>query len=176
MATIRDKILLRSIIGWACSLMLVLCAFSGWACLCVEETLEKEFKDVDLVFSGKVLKSGEPKSETAISIEVEFELDEIWKGDKTGNISVSTPIMQVSCGFPFKVGDCYVVFAYAHDKKEPETSARDWDEFFYTTWCENNQEIDESTESKDLLSELASLKSKHQMELQESKNEEEKQG
>lgn len=130
--------------------------------------MKEDYQDAKLVFSGKVLTRGEPDYEREFSsadlIEVEFELDETWKGEKTANITVSTEVMSASCGYPFRVGDSYVVFA--RSRKMPDESGESENEILYTGWCVSNQKIDKSRKSRGLLRKLKSLKSKHQKDIQ----------
>ncbi len=157
-----------------CSLLLLLNASSTWACSCIRQSVKEDFQDADVVFSGKVLNRGEPESQTKSRswelIEVKFELDETWKGEKTANITVSTELMSISCGYPFREGNSYVVFAKS--KAVADESGDGENEILYTNWCVSNQKIDETRKTRGLFRKLKSLKSKHEREVQRKKDRE----
>ncbi|MXW54591.1 MAG: hypothetical protein F4X44_08195 [Gammaproteobacteria bacterium] len=156
METIKRTTRRNPIFTWTCNLMLVPCAFSGWTCSCVEETLEIDFKDADLVFAGTVLHRCEPEGNgevlTTDLIEVEFKLDKSWKGETGDNMTVSTEQTSASCGYPFKFGDRYVVFASAIKTQSEENG--ETREYWYSGLCASNEKLDYSSEVEALLEEL----------------------
>ena len=66
------------------------------------------------VFSGEVVKIDRPspfKSSADLKTDT-FRVSEVWKGPQRETLEVSTPSMGVSCGYPFREGQEYQVFAY----------------------------------------------------------------
>ncbi len=153
------------------SLLLVFFAVSGWACSCDPTTVEEDFKTSDVVFSGKVLHRGELKDgqSSDLLIGVKFDVVELWKGKAEGDtddsenseefskIEVSTAAYTPSCGYPFKVGETYLVFA---DSSQVHTEGEnDADPKLLTTgWCSANQPLHDSLVTIALLDQLEALK------------------
>ena len=70
--------------------------------------------DSNAVFSGKVIKIIElktPAGKPSGSVEVKFEAQKSWKGVTTDKISVFTTKIGWHCGYPFKTGKRYLVYA-----------------------------------------------------------------
>jgi hypothetical protein len=71
------------------------------------------------VFSGEVLdvETGLPSSS------VTFQVSEVWKGRERETVEVSTPRSGASCGYAFKEGQEYLVYAYWGPQGSPPTPA-----------------------------------------------------
>jgi hypothetical protein len=74
------------------------------------------------VFSGEVLDvaEGPPRrmfGTSVSSFRVTLRVSEVWKGPWRETLEVSTPSGGASCGYPFKEGQEYLVYAYG--KEEP---------------------------------------------------------
>ena len=74
------------------------------------------------MFSGEVLDvvEGPPRrmfGTSVSSFRVTLRVSEVWKGPWRETLEVSTPSGGVSCGYPFKEGQEYLVYAYG--KEEP---------------------------------------------------------
>lgn len=92
------------------------------ACSCVspfpspQESLEKSAA----VFAGKVTNIDIP-NEIIISstdpVAVTFNVSEIWKGPDYRTLVVTTARDGVSCGYSFKQGEEYIVYAYEEEDK-----------------------------------------------------------
>jgi hypothetical protein len=85
------------------------------ACLCVappsgqsqQERAERALDRSSAVFSGEVvdLKRG------YLTNKVSFRVSEVWKGPESETLEVSTPRGGPACGYPFKEGQGYLVYA-----------------------------------------------------------------
>jgi len=92
------------------------------ACLCASSGSPREaMAEVDAVFFGKVvatqtpgprLRNGEWVISSADPMTVEFDVIRVWKGPIRQNLSVQTERYEASCGFGFKEGRRYIVYAY----------------------------------------------------------------
>ncbi len=69
--------------------------------------LEQEMAISDLVFSGEVTRISIGERER----EIEFRPNSVWKGPKTESVVVRTTNPGAACGFDFKQGRNYLVFA-----------------------------------------------------------------
>ena len=150
------------ILPFVCSSLLVLIAVKSWACKCDPITVEDDYKTSDIVFYGEVLQKGESATSLPrqLLIEVEFEVEDMWKGEKTSRIEVSTEPYSASCGYKFEVGTSYLVFV---DRRESQTNeASDAVEYLYTGWCSANQPRHDSLVSIALTKQLEELRLKDQ--------------
>lgn len=78
------------------------------ACSCTNElTLQQEFDGAWLVFSGRVL---EIQADPFGTLAVQLEPIQRWKGPLQYVQLVVTPVDEAVCGFPFVVGEEYLVF------------------------------------------------------------------
>lgn len=67
-------------------------------------------KDSTAVFTGESIKLEKiPQTRDMV---VTFSVDEFWKGDLSGVVELRTPIDSASCGFDFRIGRSYLVYAY----------------------------------------------------------------
>jgi hypothetical protein len=92
---------------------------TAFACSCVPppppvEALEQS----DAVFSGKVLKV--EQDDSGYGKIVTFRMLESWKGRKSRTVKVSTADNSAACGYAFRVGKKYLV--YAHGEEELHTN------------------------------------------------------
>jgi len=100
------------------------CAEVSYACTCVPprpEFVKDAGKYVNYerdkagnVFSGKVLRIDvvkNSKGKPSGVIRVRFRVYKSWKGAETNSITVSTTNICCICGYPFKVGEEYLVYA-----------------------------------------------------------------
>ena len=97
--------------------VLVLSAESSLACVCLPQSPAQELERATAVFSGKVLKVKRHKQSPDVYafLEVVFRVEEAWKGVNEKTISVFTSSTSLACGFSFKRGLTYLV--YAHGKE-----------------------------------------------------------
>jgi hypothetical protein len=94
------------------------CAITGGQ----KEMAKEALSDSAAVFSGEVLDVEEGPPTTTFGIRlasstVTLRVSEVWKGPKRETLEVSTPRDEMSCGYPFKEGQVYLVYAYG--KEEP---------------------------------------------------------
>ena len=93
------------------------------ACSCAIESNPKErakeaMSDSEAVFSGEVaeVKEGPPTKMMGMSgvrtSRVTLRASEVWKGPQRETLEVSTPRDGMTCGYPFKEGQEYLVYAY----------------------------------------------------------------
>jgi len=94
---------------------------SANACSCMDQHLPmaETFAKTDFIFSGKVIKKSRKWfSDYAV---VEFQLNEVFKGEANKRAFIKTGVSDGGCGFPFKKGEAYLVFAYAFSPIENST-------------------------------------------------------
>ncbi len=92
-----------------------------WACSCAEGTTEAEyFQRADAVFVGVVLERKPPSHSTDPNAEVVWTLDveNVKKGEVLDPQKVTSLEQNSLCGYPFKIGERYKVFA----KREADDS------------------------------------------------------
>jgi hypothetical protein len=80
-----------------------------------QQIVKEDHENAKAVFSGKVTKiilSYAPDSQKPISAEVHFRVITSWKGITTQEAIVHTTQVCCLCGFPFKIGKQYLVYAY----------------------------------------------------------------
>lgn len=101
------------------SLVLIIVALrllhtTSFACTCLpSENATKELGISAAVFSGKVLEVRRNQQETGVFTRVEavIEVERIWKGVEKRTISVFTSNQSSACGYGFKKGESYLVYA-----------------------------------------------------------------
>ena len=95
-----------------------LVAFGAWlwspaahACKCAEPGGAVEAAaGAAAVFEGQVTKISSADAQTQ---RVELKVPRAWKGVSGEQVSVSTPAESAACGYPFQVGESYLVYAAA---------------------------------------------------------------
>ena len=84
------------------------------ACQCTMPVEKPTLAESNAVFSGEVVKIDQPspfKSGAALETDT-FRVYEVWKGPEQRTLEVHTALMGASCGYPFKEGQEYLVYAY----------------------------------------------------------------
>jgi hypothetical protein len=82
----------------------------------VSKQVNVERKYAKALFSGKVISVVEQKSERGHTLEVRFKVIDSWKYVRTGAVTVITHFpVPGSCGYPFKVGQSYLVYVERED-------------------------------------------------------------
>ena len=98
----------------------------AYACSCAvvgsqKERVEQAISDSEAVFSGEVVevdKSPPPDKEVRFNPDygdtalVTLQVSDVWMGPEQETLEVSTPVFGASCGYPFKEGQEYLVYAY----------------------------------------------------------------
>jgi putative component of toxin-antitoxin plasmid stabilization module len=95
--------------------------FPSWtprvlACSCVDFSSDLKFRYADAVFTGKVIASKDLKAGAKIRSGIDpiawtFAVERVFKGNVAKQQQVNSAAMDMSCGFQFKVGDRYQVYA-----------------------------------------------------------------
>jgi Tissue inhibitor of metalloproteinase len=85
----------------------------AYACSCAPSSIQRVLSSSEAVFSGEVVKveEGPPLPDVGSSIRVTLRASEVWKGPQRETLEVSTPRQGSACGYPFKEGQEYLVFA-----------------------------------------------------------------
>ena len=76
---------------------------------------ERALADSEAVFSGEVVEvyPSDPWKSTATIETDTFRVSEVWKGPEQRTLEVHTALFGASCGYPFKEGEEYLVYAYS---------------------------------------------------------------
>ena len=100
------------------TVLVILSSNEVFACSCIpssDEPLAEQVKkakiDADAVFTGKVLQITEHPEDGYIS--VKLEIMNLWKGNYSKEIMVSTGLNDGNCRYYFKTGETYLVYAYS---------------------------------------------------------------
>ena len=109
---------LALVAGLAAALLALLAGVeSAYACLCASSGSPAEaLERADAVFAGKVtsitFKGTSPyRLSSAEPVEVEFRVKRVWKGPRRETMTVDTDASGISCGYQFKKGQTYIVYA-----------------------------------------------------------------
>ena len=79
-----------------------------------QEIAKQALSDSAAVFAGEVVEIDRPSRPLKSSIDpvtVTFRVSESWKGPVRGMLKVRTPVSGVSCGYSFRSGESYLVYA-----------------------------------------------------------------
>ncbi|HSH80789.1 MAG TPA: hypothetical protein VLA19_19850, partial [Herpetosiphonaceae bacterium] len=84
-----------------------------FACSCLPPgTPQEELGRSDAVFAGKVVGlTGRVDGGAVETVDVTFEVSQVWKGAASRTVQLQTPGSSASCGFNFEQGREYVVYA-----------------------------------------------------------------
>lgn len=110
---------------WLLRLLVVAGSFfaDASACSCLpERSVEEEFQEVDLVFLGTVLELTRGSEATVPQVAVRFEVIRGFKGVRESRLTVVTPRDEAACGFPFREGKTYLVYAHRRETGPPTTT------------------------------------------------------
>jgi hypothetical protein len=105
-----------SYIFFSLVLMLMATAVNSYACSCslqqgsIKKLVGKAYKDSTTVFSGEVVEIKQESGKYYIT--VLFKVNKSYKGKSFATLKVSTGRGGGDCGYPFKVGEKYLVYAY----------------------------------------------------------------
>ncbi len=84
------------------------------ACSCAELlSPTRAFDRATAVFSGIVVSLEGPINviSSADPVTATFQIDKVWKGPQQSEITITTAISSVSCGYEFQIGQWYLVYA-----------------------------------------------------------------
>ena len=84
------------------------------ACQCTMPAEKPTLADSEVVFSGEVVEIDQPSPfKSGADLETDtFRVYEVWKGPEQETLEVHTALFGASCGYPFKEGQEYLVYAY----------------------------------------------------------------
>lgn len=105
--------------------ILVFTADTALACTCAPpQSPADELKRATAVFSGKLVKIKRHKEAAGMfaTVEAVFKVKLVWKGDEKETVSVFTSSISSACGYGFKKGLTYLVYAYANEEGKLSTS------------------------------------------------------
>lgn len=94
----------------------------AYACSCAveagvtkQERVQEAFSQANAVFAGKVTGVEDPPPSSVVSsadpVTVTFDVSEAWKGVQAETLEITTPMSGASCGYEFKAGEEYLVYA-----------------------------------------------------------------
>ncbi|MBD7984383.1 hypothetical protein H9649_07315 [Sporosarcina sp. Sa2YVA2] len=97
------------------------------ACSCImPPPPDQALNEANAVFSGEVIEiTDNMKLINGNGRTVKFKVDESWKGIESGEVAITTGNNEADCGFPFEVGQSYLVYASSngmYDSKSLTTS------------------------------------------------------
>jgi hypothetical protein len=93
----------------------------GYACSCiVPPPPDQALQQANAVFAGKVIsiKENNDKYEKTVL----FEVTTTWKGIDQKQIEITTPLNSAACGYEFKEGQQYLVYANQEESNQFETN------------------------------------------------------
>ncbi len=106
----------------------VLCVFSlarsSWACSCAPGfTPQQAAAQASAIFLGKAEKVAAPSSSQPFGeVQVKFKVDRFWKGLTSRHVVVGTWSSSAMCGYGFREGDNYLVYAHIDSQGKLQTS------------------------------------------------------
>lgn len=81
-------------------------------CECAKRNdIKSEIEASDAIFVGEVIEIKNSQPDAIIT----FKVERIWKGDKTEKLLIFTDNRGKACGYNFKKGERYLVYAYKRD-------------------------------------------------------------
>jgi hypothetical protein len=100
------------------SAMLVSPAAPAWACSCVQPTPQQAAAVAGLVFAGVVRDLDRPAAAgSGDPVVVTFAVSEVYKGEVSATMRVSTPADGAVCGYQFVEGNRYLVHARIEEQQ-----------------------------------------------------------
>ena len=115
-------------------------ADTALGCTCAPpQSPAQELKRATAVFSGKLVKIKKHNKAADIfaTVEAVFKVKRVWKGVEQETVSVFTSSISSACGYGFKKGITYLVYAYGNEEGKLSTSIcsrttrfEDWHEDF----------------------------------------------
>ena len=137
-------------------LILLLPASAG-ACTCVQLSIPHAYTEAVAVFSGQVAAIDLPppvggRGAFGDRMTVHFRVLRCWKGGIPDTVAVTTMLFDASCGYPFRDGESYLVFAGEVPSLYPNT-----DRLLRTSLCSGNLPLTRAQSVIDLLDRIVSL-------------------
>jgi hypothetical protein len=122
---------------------LIFSHFNVFACSCptvvgVEQELKWKLKQLQAVFSGKIIEINKIPQSRDVSVKIEVK--EVWKGLLSKEVNIATPNNPGMCGASFEIGKSYLVFASHSAEGNLSTGL-----------CLKNKELEKATEELEIL-------------------------
>ena len=93
----------------------------GYACSCViPPPPDQALQQAEAVFAGKVI--GVKENSQKYQKSVLFEVTSTWKGVTQTQVELTTPLNSAACGYEFKEGQEYLVYANQGEANQLETN------------------------------------------------------
>jgi len=119
----NPKLIFLVVTFFTLSLFTAISTPSAFACSCVMPgTPSEELKEATAVFSGTVIDID--RNLTGYGYKVKFDIEKIWKGISDKTVVVSTGMGGGDCGYGFKEGERYFVYAYGDDSLSANICSR----------------------------------------------------
>jgi hypothetical protein len=80
----------------------------AYACSCMPVSIQRYISSSEAVFSGEVVGVDKGSQISTVTLQA----SEVWKGPQRETLEVHTALFGASCGYPFKEGEEYLVYAY----------------------------------------------------------------
>ena len=110
-------------------IILTFISIESYACSCMSYDIDKDYEKYEVVFIGKVIKVEKQLSVDSSFlfpykfIKVKFEVQKQYRGLEESKFEIITPNDPASCGYLFKKGTEYAVFA-SHNKEKGKYEVR----------------------------------------------------
>lgn len=117
------------------------------ACSCMmPPPPDQALNDANAVFSGEVIDiTDNMKLINGNGRTVKFKVDESWKGIENGEVAITTGNNEADCGFPFEVGQSYLVYTSNNGMYDSKTLT--------TSICSRTVKLANATEDLNVLGE-----------------------
>lgn len=89
-----------------------------FACTCIPLSPEETYEISTAVFAGRVVSIEAPVEPMLSSLDplrITFQVWRVWKGPDQSTIMIATARETMSCGYPFKEGGVYLVYAFGSE-------------------------------------------------------------
>ena len=125
-----------------CAVVLIVSAGNVFACTCMHlrGTVETGYERYPEIFSGKVISSVKSGN---YSLKVTIQVQNSWKGKLPKTVTVFTGAQTSMCGFPFKKGESYLIYADGEKLKD-----------LSVTLCSRTTSLSDATEDIEMLDKL----------------------
>ena len=91
---------------WLLIIVILVHTLDVYACKCRLNSVKEEAANSDQIFSGKVIKK------TVFEKSYHFMVTEMFKGEKTDTITITTNKHFLACGMEFEIGKEYLVYSF----------------------------------------------------------------
>jgi hypothetical protein len=107
--------------------LLIFIQIDALACSCdlpipklsLKQQVKKAWKSSNAVFSGKVLEI--TKQPQNFYVSVRLLVVDLWEGNLPKEVTITTGLGNGDCGYPFEVGESYLIYANGSDENKLST-------------------------------------------------------